>query len=69
MASKLNDIILDALSTNGELTLKKLYAIIDDNSDLDLQDATRRHRVRSALYSLQQSKKVVRSKPQTYKLT
>ena len=69
MASKLNDIILDALSTNGELKLRKLYAIIDNNPDLDLQDATRRHRVRSALYSLQQSKKVVRSKPQTYKLT
>jgi len=68
MASKLNDVILDALSENGELTLKKLYAIVDDNPDLDLIDSTRKHRVRSALYSLQQSKKVERSSPQTYKL-
>lgn len=68
MASKLNDTIVDALSENDELTLKELYAIIDDNPDLDLQDATRKHRVRSALYSLQQSKIVERSSPRTYKL-
>ena len=68
MTSKLNDVIVDALSENDELTLKELYAIIDDNPDLDLQDSTRKHRVRSALYSLQQSKRVDRPSPRTYKL-
>jgi len=68
MASQLNAAIMDALSENGELTLKELYAIIEDNKELDLVDATRKHRVRSGLYSLQQSEKVERSSPRTYKL-
>jgi len=68
MASKLNDTILDALSTNGELTLNELYAVIEENDDFDWENSVRKHRIRSALYNLQQHNKVVRSSPRTYKL-
>ena len=67
MASKLSDAILDALS-EGELTLKELYAIIADDSNFVWEDSVRKHRVRSALYNLQKYEKVERSSPRTYKL-
>lgn len=69
MGSKLNNEILDALSENGELTLKELYKILFDNPDLDLQESTKKHRVRSALYNLQQHEKIERCGDATYRVS
>ncbi len=68
MALKLSAVVLEALSTKDELTLKELYLIISDNSDFSWETNVMKHRVRSALYSLKVSKKIERSDDATYKL-
>jgi hypothetical protein len=67
MVLKLSNVILDALSTKDELTLNELYEIIGDNSDFVWEPSVRKHRVRSALYNLQQYNKIERSSAATYK--
>ena len=66
MVSKLNNVILDALSTKDELTLNELYEIIGEKSEFTWDLPVRKHRVRSALYNLQQFNKVKRSATATY---
>ena len=66
MVSKLNSVILDALSTKDELTLNELYEIIGDDPEFTWDLSVRKHRVRSALYNLQQFNKVKRSGKATY---
>lgn len=53
---------------NGEpITLTELYDMISKNPDAKVDPATLKHRVRSAIYSLQKSKEVVRVGGTTYK--
>ena len=68
MASKVTAMILEVLETKDEVTLNELYAVVSENPDLVWEPSVMKHRVRSALYSLQQANKVERSAAKTYKL-
>jgi hypothetical protein len=67
MVSQLNNVILEALATKDELTLKELYAIIGENPDFVWESDVLKHRVRSAIDNLKRQNKVERSAAKTYK--
>lgn len=67
MASQLNAVILDALATKDECTLKELYEIIGNYSEFTWDLSVRKHRVRSALDNLKRQNKVERCADKTYK--
>lgn len=67
MASQLNAVILDALATKDECTLKELYEIIGNHSEFTWELSVRKHRVRSALDNLKRQNKVERCADKTYK--
>jgi len=67
MASKLNIVILDAFEEKNELSLKELYEIITEHPEFTWELSVMKHRVRSALYNMQQFNKIVRSGNSIYK--
>lgn len=67
MVSQLNAVILDALATKDECTLKELYEIIGNYSEFTWDLSVRKHRVRSALDNLKRQNKVERCADKTYK--
>lgn len=67
MASQLNAVILEALATKDECTLKELYEIIGKHSEFTWDLSVRKHRVRSALDNLKRQNKVERCADKTYK--
>jgi transposase len=68
MKNILSNVILNALRTKDELTLKELYEIIGEHSEFTWELSVRKHRVRSVLDYLKRQNKIERSSPSTYKL-
>jgi len=67
MAGGFADIVRNAFAKGEPVTLAELYDIISKNPDTKVEPANLKHRVRSAIYSLQKSKEVVRVGGTTYK--
>ena len=61
------DIVRKAFENGEPITLTELYDVILKNPDAKVEPANLKHRVRSAIYSLQKSKEVVRVGGTTYK--
>lgn len=66
--AKLSDLVLESLKTK-ECTLKDLYLIVEDHKEFDWEPSVRKHRIRSAIFSLKTSEKVKQTGPSTYKAT
>jgi len=67
MAGGFADIVRKAFENGEPITLTELYDIISKNPDVKVEPANLKHRIRSAIYSLQKSKEVVRIGGTTYK--
>lgn len=67
MSGSFSDIVRKVFENGEPIALTKIYEIISKNPDVKVEPANLKHRVRSAIYSLQQSKEVVRVGGTMYK--
>ena len=67
MSGGFADIVRKVFENGEPIALTEIYEIISKDPDVKVEPVNLKHRVRSAIYSLQQSKEVVRVGGTMYK--
>lgn len=67
MREGIADIIRSEFNKKNTLTLSELYEIVSKNPNLNIDPSKIKHRIRSTIYSLQQSNEIARIERNTYK--
>lgn len=60
MRVNLAEVVRAEFENKKQLTLEDLYKLLSQNSDINIEPSKLKHRIRSTIYSLQQSKKIKR---------
>lgn len=61
------DIIRKEFDSGNEITLQEIYEKISKNPEITITPDKIRHRIRSILYHLKKTNKIIRTKEATYK--
>jgi hypothetical protein len=67
MHTSFMSLLRNEFDKGNAITLDYLYGILAKNPDLKLNSITLKHRIRSAIYSLQKSNEITRVADATYK--